>query len=65
MIVIRVKFSRGNKTFSPMEIESADTIQPPNGEICMDKLHLLPNNVVPRYTSVPIEVAVLRRKTSF
>jgi hypothetical protein len=35
MIVVRVKVSRG--IFSPKEIDSADSRQPPNGEICMDK----------------------------
>ncbi len=44
MFVIRVKVSRGIEPFSPMEIDSADTSQPPNGEICMDKSHILPNN---------------------
>jgi hypothetical protein len=38
-----VKVSRGNGPF-PMEIDRANTSQPPNGEICMDKSHLLPNN---------------------
>ncbi len=43
-----------------MEIDSADIRQPPNGEICMDKSHLLPNNPARqknRYTSVQIEAA--------
>ncbi len=43
-----------------MEIDSADTGLPPNGEICMHKSHLLPNNPARqqyRYTSVPIEAA--------
>jgi hypothetical protein len=44
MIVVRVKVSRGIVTFSLMGIDSADTNQPSNGEICMDKSHLLPNN---------------------
>ncbi len=44
MIVVRVKVSRGIEPFSPMGIYSADTSQLPNGEICMDKSHLLPNN---------------------
>ncbi len=60
MIVIRVNVSRGNEPFLPMEIDSADTSQPPNGEIGMDKSHLLPNNPARqkyRYTSVPIEAA--------
>ncbi len=62
VIVVRVKARRGNEPFSPMEIDSADTSQPPNGEICMDKSHLLPNNqtrssTVVRYTSGPIEAA--------
>ncbi len=58
MIVVRVKVSRGIKPFSPLEIDSADTSQLPNGEICMDKSHLLSNNPAwqyYRYTSVPIE----------
>ncbi len=60
VIVIRVKVSRGIEPFSPMGIDSADTRQSPNGEICMDKSHLLPNNPARqqyRYTSVPIEAA--------
>jgi hypothetical protein len=44
VIVVRVKVSRGIEPFSPQEIGSADSSQPPNGEICMDKSHLLPNN---------------------
>jgi hypothetical protein len=44
MIVVRVKVSRGIEPFSPMGVESADTNQPSNGEICMDKSRLLPNN---------------------
>ncbi len=44
MIVVRIKVSRGFVPFSPMGIDSADTSQPPKGEICMDKSHLLPNN---------------------
>jgi hypothetical protein len=44
VIVVRVKVSRGIETFSPMGINSADTSQPPNGEIRMDKPHLLSNN---------------------
>jgi hypothetical protein len=61
VIVVRVKVSRGNEPFSPMEIDSADTSQPLNEEICMDKSHLLP--VVPlhlctnRGGHVPIEAA--------
>ncbi len=33
VIVVRVKVSRGMEPFSPMGIDSADTSQPPNGEI--------------------------------
>ncbi len=44
VIVVRVKVSRGIVSFSPMGIDSADISQPPNGEICMDKSHLLPYN---------------------
>ncbi len=44
VIVVRVKVSRGFEPFSPMEINRAETSLPPNGEICMDKSHLLPNN---------------------
>ncbi len=43
-----------------MEINSADTNQPSNGEICIDKSYSLPNNPVRqkyRYTFVPIEAA--------
>jgi hypothetical protein len=44
MIVVRVKVSRGIEPFSPVGVDSADTNQPSNVEICMDKSHLLPNN---------------------
>jgi hypothetical protein len=44
VIVVRVKVSRRFEPYSPMGIDSADTNQPSNGEICMDKSHLLPNN---------------------
>ncbi len=43
VIVARVIVSRGIEPFSPMGIDIADTSQPPNGEIGMDKSHLLPN----------------------
>jgi hypothetical protein len=49
------KLCSGTVPFSLMGIDSADTSQPPNGEICMDRSHLLPNN--PAHTSVPIETA--------
>ncbi len=55
VIVVRVKVSRRIVSFSPMGIDSADTSQPPNEEICMEKSHLLPNNPARqcyRYTSV-------------
>jgi hypothetical protein len=60
VVVVRVKVSKGIEPFSPMEIDSANTSQPPNGEIFMDKSRLLQNNPAPqkyRYTSVPIEAA--------
>jgi hypothetical protein len=60
VIVVRVKVSREIEPFSPIEIESADISQPPNGEICTVKSHTLPNNPARqqyRYTSVPIEAA--------
>ncbi len=60
VIVVRVKVSRGIVSFYPMGIDSADTSQPPNEEICMVKSHLLPNNPAQqeyRYTSVLIEAA--------
>jgi hypothetical protein len=61
VIVVRVKpvkVSRGIEQFSPIGINSADTSQPPNGEICMDKSHLLSDNPAgSRYTSVPLEAA--------
>ncbi len=44
MIVVRVKGSSGFEPFSSMGTDSADTNQLPNGEICMDNSHLLPNN---------------------
>jgi hypothetical protein len=40
--VVRVKVSRGIEPFSPMGVDSVYTNQPSNGEICMDKSHLLP-----------------------
>jgi hypothetical protein len=59
VIVVRVKGSRGIESFSPMKIDSADTSQPPNGDICMDKSHSLPNN--PARQSVPIEALSTNR----
>ncbi len=53
VIVVRVKVSIGIWPFFPMGIESADTNQPPNGEICMDKSQIT-QLVVP----VPIEAVV-------
>ncbi len=44
VIVSRVKVSIGIVPFSPIGIDSANTNQPSNGEIFMDKSHLLPNN---------------------
>ncbi len=44
VIVVRVKVSRGIGPFSTMGIDNKNTNQPSNGEICMDKSHLLPNN---------------------
>ncbi len=49
VIVVRVKISRGIVPFSPMGIDSADTNQPSNGENCMDKSHILPNNPARQY----------------
>jgi hypothetical protein len=46
VIVVSVKVSSGMETFSPMGINGVGTSQPPNGEICMDKSHLLTNNPV-------------------
>jgi hypothetical protein len=46
VIVVRVKVSKGFEPFSSMGTDNADTNQQPNGEICMDKSHLLPNNPV-------------------
>jgi hypothetical protein len=43
IVVIGLK-SAGDLCHSTMGIDSADTRQQPNGEICMDKSHLLPNN---------------------
>jgi hypothetical protein len=40
MSLVKVKVSRGTVPFSPMGVDSADTGQPPNGKICMDKSHL-------------------------
>jgi hypothetical protein len=44
VIVIRVIVSRGIEQFSPKGIDGAGTIQPPNGENCMDKSYSLSNN---------------------
>jgi hypothetical protein len=44
VIVVSVKVSRGIEPFSPMEIDSTDTSQPSNGEICMDKSNILSYN---------------------
>ncbi len=44
VIVVRVKVSSGIEPFSSMGTDSADTNQQPNGRICMDKSHILPNN---------------------
>ncbi len=39
-----LKSAEDFEPYSPMGIDSADTNQPSNGEIYMDKPHLLPNN---------------------
>jgi hypothetical protein len=44
VIVVRVSVSRGIVPFSPMGIDSAGACHLPNGEVCMDKSHLLQNN---------------------
>jgi hypothetical protein len=45
VIVVRVKVTRELCHFPQWEsTDSADTSQSANGEICMDKSHLLPNN---------------------
>jgi hypothetical protein len=44
VIVVMVKVNRGVGRFSLIGIDSANTNQPSNGEIFMDKSHLLPNN---------------------
>jgi hypothetical protein len=44
VIVVRIRVSRGFEPFSPTGI---DTSHPPNGEISMDKSHLLPNTSEP------------------
>ncbi len=54
MIVVRVKVSRGFEPYSPMGIDSADTNQPSNGDICMDKSHLLPINQPGSSTVTPL-----------
>ncbi len=42
VIVVRIKASRGiEEPISRMGIDSPDTSQPPNGEICIDKFPLL------------------------
>jgi hypothetical protein len=55
MIVVKVKVSRGIMPFSPIGIDSADTIanRPMRDvEICMDESHLLPNNPARQYSTV-------------
>jgi hypothetical protein len=62
LIVVKVKVSRANVPFYPIEMDIAHTGQLPNGQICMDEPHLLPNNPARqkyRYTSVPTEVALV------
>jgi hypothetical protein len=44
VILVRVKVSRGIAPYYPMGINSPDSSQPPNGEISLDKSHLLLNN---------------------
>jgi hypothetical protein len=44
MIVVWIKVGRGIVPFSPMGLDSANTSQPTNGEICMDKSDLHPSN---------------------
>ncbi len=39
---LTVKVSRGIVPLSPTRIDSADTSQPPNGEICMDSSTVTP-----------------------
>jgi hypothetical protein len=55
--------------FSPMGIDSADNSLLAYGEICIDKSHFSPINPAQqkyRYSSVPIEAAVLvRKRTTF
>jgi hypothetical protein len=47
VIVVRVVSTQQRiVSFYPIGIDTVDTSQPPNGEICMDKLHLLLNNPV-------------------
>ncbi len=55
MIVVRVKVSRGTVVLPDGDRQCGHYSQQPNGEIGMDKPHLLPNNPA-RYTYVPIEV---------
>jgi hypothetical protein len=43
IVVIGLK-SAGDLCHSQMGIDSVDTRRQPNGEICLDKSHLLPNN---------------------
>jgi hypothetical protein len=44
IVVIGFKSAGDLLCHSPMGIDSADIRQQPNGELCMDKSHLLPNN---------------------
>jgi hypothetical protein len=59
VIVLTVKVSRGFEPFSPIEIESADTSQPSNEEICMGKSHFLPINPA-RGSIVPLHLCTNR-----
>ncbi len=60
VIVVRVKVNREIVPLPNIGIDSVDTSQQPNGEICMVKSHSLLNNTARqyyRYTSVLIEAA--------
>jgi hypothetical protein len=63
VIVVRVKVNRGFEPLSPMGIDSADTSQPPNVQICIDKSQLLQitqpgssTNRSGRYTKLVLDI---------
>jgi hypothetical protein len=75
VIMVKVKVRTGIAPFSPMEIDSADTTQPPNGEICIGQITFTSKLPSPAVVSlhlctnrggyVPIEAACCRLGSSW